>query len=432
MVYPGRKTCPLITMISFNFMSEKNIFDAFHEKMLASFPAMYREANEFEAIGITLCLTPIVQPDLLDNLIKEELGAEGDFPMVGGIRGAQHRGILPTGETWMYFCCGNDTDKRIGFIQTIPQYLSLPASLLNIEAALPGEPFLSGRLVFSAYFRKHFQNYSLVYEQRFSNLMLGGFIESQLSLNDLVLTEPVTRSIEEIRHWQHFNESANGSIAFSKRVKQGLKCIFFGKSGTGKTQTAAIIARELDKKIYRIDLSQIVSKYIGETEKNLSKIFEAAEHKGWILFFDEGDALFGKRTSVNSSNDRYANQEVAYLLQRIEDFPGIIIISTNLKENIDTAFLRRFQIIAEFSMPDKNQRREIWEKLLSELPGYNVTINGPEWEEITKTELSGGSITNIVNYALLKAHYLQTNIQFPLIKEGIIRELRKENRLAFL
>lgn len=401
--------------------------------MQACFPAMYAEADDYEKVGITLCLIPIVQSDLLDNFIKQEFGIEGDFPLAGGIRGNQHRGILPTGETWMYCVCGNDADKRIAFIQSVPQYLSHDTALLNIEASLPGEPFLSGRLAFSNYFRRHFQQDSIVYEQRFSNLMLGGFIESQLSLDDLVLTESVKRSLEEIRHWQYFHDHTNGDIPFTKRIKQGLKVFFFGKPGTGKTQTAAIIANELNKKIYRIDLAQIVSKFIGETEKNLSKIFEAAEHKGWILFFDEGDALFGKRTSVNSSNDRYANQEVAYLLQRIEDYPGIIIISTNLKENIDFAFLRRFQIMAEFAMPDKQQRRIIWEKLFSELPpSCGINIGPTEWEEIIKTELSGGSITNVVYYTLLKATYSGVKIELPLIKEGIIRELNKDDRIAFL
>lgn len=413
-------------------MSDQNLYDGFHQKMQAMFPAMYAEANEFEAIGISLCLIPIVQSDLLDNFIKQEFGAEGDFPLAGGIRGTQHRGIIPTGETWMYCCCGSDIDQRVQFIQSIPQYLTIPSALLNIEPALPGEPFLSGRLAFSPYFRKQYQDHLMVYEQRFSNLNLGGFISTSLKLDDLVLTEPVKQSIEEISHWQYFQEHRNGSVAFAKRLKQGLKVIFFGKSGTGKTQTATIIAQQLGKPIYRIDLSQIVSKYIGETEKNLSKIFEAAEHKDWILFFDEGDALFGKRTSVNSSNDRYANQEVAYLLQRIEDYPGIIIISTNLKENIDPAFLRRFQIMAEFPMPDQPQRRAIWEKLLAELPAGTVDLADRDWDEITKTELSGGGITNIVHYALLKSTYQQTAIGLPLIKEGIIRELRKENRLTSL
>lgn len=408
------------------------ILQEFQDKMQAAFPELYTVPDEYERVGISLCLIPIVQSDLLDTLVKQEFGAEGDFPLVGGSRGNQHRGIMPTGETWMYCCCGNNTDARIGFIQNIPQYLSHPSALLNIEPALPGEPFLSGRLVFSSHFRKLFQHYSLVYEQRFSSLNLGGFISTTLTLDDLVLTEPVKRSIEEITHWQHYQQQPTANLVFTKRLKTGLKVIFFGKSGTGKTQTATIIAQELGRPIYRIDLSQIVSKYIGETEKNLSKIFEAAEHKDWVLFFDEGDALFGKRTSVNSSNDRYANQEVAYLLQRIEDYPGIIIISTNLKENIDPAFLRRFQIIAEFPMPDQPQRKAIWEKLLAELPKGSVELADREWDEVAKTELSGGGITNIVHYALLKSTYQQSPIGLPLLKEGIIRELRKQNRLTSL
>jgi hypothetical protein len=407
-------------------------FESVHQSLHQSFADMYAEADEGEAIGITLCLLPVIYPDFLDNYIRQEFGQEGDFPLPGGVRGTQHRGILPTGETWAFFCCGNDGEKRITFIQSIPQYLSHPQALLNIEGAPAGEPFLAGRLEFSAYFRKQFQHHSLIYEQRFSNMALGGFIETGLSLQDLVLPESVTASINEILYWQAFQENKQDNQAFARRIKQGLKVMFFGKPGTGKTQTAAILAADLKKRIYRIDLSQIVSKYIGETEKNLSRIFEAAESRQWILFFDEGDALFGKRTSVNSSNDRYANQEVAYLLQRMEDFEGIIIVSTNLRENIDAAFLRRFQIIVEFPMPGKTERKEIWKKLFSELPGYTVSMSEAEWEEITKIELSGGGITNIVNYALLKANYLKTGLHFPLIKEGIVRELRKENRLTSL
>ncbi len=413
-------------------MNELSAFKSFHISMLTAFPGMFAEADEYEVTGILLCLIPIIQPDVFDVLIKEEFGSEGDFPMIGGVRGTQHRGIMPTGETWMYCCCKSNLDKRMAFIQSIPQYLQHPTALLNIEAAQPGEPFLSGRLVFSSYFRHQFQQESIIFEQRLSNLSLGGFIQTGLTLNDLVLSEQVTNGIEEIKHWQYFQKKSPGNLLFSKRIKPGLKILFYGKSGTGKTQTAAILGNDLAKKVYRTDLSQVVSKYIGETEKNLSKIFEAAGHQEWILFFDEGDALFGKRTSVNSSNDRYANQEVAYLLQRIEDYPGIIIISTNLKENIDPAFLRRFQVITEFAMPDKHQRRQIWSKLLAELSEPYCALTEEEWNELSKTELSGGAITNIVNYALLKANYQDTAIQFPLLKEGIIRELRKENRLTSL
>ena len=414
-------------------MNTTNTFIDFHNKIQQEFANLYKDADEHESIGITLCLMPIIQADLLESIIKQEFGQEGDFPLFGGIKGTQYRGILPTGETWMYFCCGNDTQKRIQFIQRIPNYLSNAESLLNIEPAIQGEPFLSGRLVFSNLFRTQFQNEQLIYEQRFSNLLLGNFLQTNLQLSDLVLSENILQSIDEIKHWQHFYQDESLSkITFSKRIKSGLKILFYGKSGTGKTQTAAILGNELKHLVYRIDLSQVVSKYIGETEKNLSKIFDIAEQKKWILFFDEGDAIFGKRTSVNSSNDRYANQEVAYLLQRMEEYNGIIILSTNLKENIDAAFLRRFQIITEFALPDKSQRIEIWKKLLAEIPDERHKLSEKEVDEIANYELSGAAITNVVNYALLKSNYNNSAIQQTLIKEGIVRELRKENRLTSL
>ncbi len=410
---------------------DNNLFFAFQDKMSSAFPAFYSE-DEYEKIGVTLCLIPTFQPDLLDNFIKKEFGVEGDYPLIGGIRGTNHRGIMPTGETWMYFCCKNFTASRINFIQNIHDYLENEKAFLNIESHLPDEPFLSGRLTFSKYFRQLFQAESILYEPPFSDLKLGNFIHTNLILNDLVLDQEIENCVEEIKHWQYFNENSNSNSPFFSRVKPGMKMLFYGKSGTGKTQTAAIIANDLGKKIYRIDLSQIVSKYIGETEKNLSKIFEVAEHKGWILFFDEGDALFAKRTAVSSANDRYANQEVAYLLQRIEDYSGIIIISTNLKENIDAAFLRRFNNIVEFPMPDTQQRNAIWQKILSELVDNQIDINSEEWDEIAKIELSGGAITNIINYVMLKSNFTKTPINYSLVKLGIIRELRKENRLTSL
>lgn len=155
--------------------------------------------------------------------------------------------------------------------------------------------------------------------------------------------------------------------------------------------------------VYRVDLSMIVSKYIGETEKNLAKVFDMAENRNWILFFDEADALFGKRTSTNTSNDRHANQEVAYLLQRIEDFPGTVILATNLKSNIDEAFSRRFQSIIYFPMPDEELRAVLWRNMLPK------QWLGDDAEELIATaaqaELSGGSIANVVRRCAIRIIY---------------------------
>ncbi len=409
------------------------LFNAFYRQVLDMYPELFDEADQQEHLGICLCLMPILEPGLPDRIAREDLELpDGEHPLLGGTKGAQHRGILPTGQTWAYFCTGQDMLRRAGFIEAMPGYFSLDAALLALEQALPGEPLLSGKLVFSPYFRKKHHGHKLIVEQRLSDIRMGSYLKTALKLPDLVLTGEVLDAIREINHWQYFNEMLREKPLFTKRIKPGLKVLFHGKPGTGKTQVAAILGNDLERSVYRVDLSQVVSKYIGETEKNLGKVFDLAGYRNWILFFDEGDALFGKRTSVNSSHDRYANQEVAYLLQRIEDYPGIVIISTNLKDNIDPAFLRRFQIVAEFSIPDRPQRKAIWQKLLSEMNGLELDIKEDDFEELSQTELSGGSITNAVSYAMQKAIFEKEPISVPLLKTGIIRELRKENRLMSL
>ncbi|MEJ0103902.1 MAG: ATP-binding protein [Bacteroidota bacterium] len=179
--------------------------------------------------------------------------------------------------------------------------------------------------------------------------------------------------------------------------------------------------------VYRIDLSAIVSKYIGETEKNLSGIFNIASHKNWILFFDEADALFGKRTAANSSNDRFANQQTAYLLQRIEDFPGIVILATNLKANIDEAFSRRFQAMIHFNMPGPEERYRLW---ISAFTGTCTLDPGIDLHKIAEEyELAGGAIINILrNCALSVIRRQDTVVQPAELYESIRREFKKDNK----
>jgi SpoVK/Ycf46/Vps4 family AAA+-type ATPase len=157
--------------------------------------------------------------------------------------------------------------------------------------------------------------------------------------------------LKDIRNWivQQPEFSANKEL--NQEIKKGYSILFHGSAVKNKLATAEKLGKEFNKKVYRVDLSQLISKYIGETEKNLSAVFEKAEKKDWILFFDEADVLFGKRTNVRDSHDKYANQEVSYLLQRIEEYHGVVIIATNFKANIDSAFLRRFHTILHFSPP---------------------------------------------------------------------------------
>ena len=172
---------------------------------------------------------------------------------------------------------------------------------------------------------------------------------------------------------------------------------------------------------------KIVSKYIGETEKNLSTLFQLSENKNWILFFDEADALFGKRTEMTDAKDKYANQETSYLLQRIEEFQGLIILATNFKPNIDSAFLRRFQSIVYFKLPGISQREKLWEKALSRLPGENQV---DVLKMANEYEIAGGFINNAVQFAWLNARKNNSKIitnQDVLL--GIKREYAKEGKI---
>jgi SpoVK/Ycf46/Vps4 family AAA+-type ATPase len=176
-------------------------------------------------------------------------------------------------------------------------------------------------------------------------------LTTDLSWKNLVLDKETMKRVEEIKNWVKHSSSLIPGKNIDKKLKPGYSSLFYGPSGIGKTVTAALIGRECNMAVYKIDLSTVVSKYIGETEKNLELLFANVKGKNWILFFDEADALFGKRSEVKDAHDKYANQETAYLLQRIEDYPGLVILASNMKGNIDEAFTRRFNSILHFPFP---------------------------------------------------------------------------------
>lgn len=181
----------------------------------------------------------------------------------------------------------------------------------------------------------------------------------------------------------------------------GITALFAGESGTGKTMAAEVLANELNLDLYRIDLSAVVSKYIGETERNLRRLFDAADESGAILLFDEADALFGKRSEVKDSHDRYANIEVSYLLQRMEAYRGLAILTTNMKAALDQAFHRRLRFVIQFPFPDASQREAIWRSMF---PAATPT-DGLDYAKLAKLHMAGGNIRNIaLNAAFLAAH----------------------------
>jgi SpoVK/Ycf46/Vps4 family AAA+-type ATPase len=194
--------------------------------------------------------------------------------------------------------------------------------------------------------------------------------------------------------------------------------LFAGASGTGKTMAAEVLANALRLDLYRIDLSTVVSKYIGETEKNLRRVFDTAEDGGAILFFDEADALFGKRSEVKDSHDRYANIEISYLLQRMESYRGLAILATNMKGALDTAFLRRLRLVVNFPFPDAEMRARIWQSIFpARTPTENLNI-----DTLARLEIAGGNIRNIA----LNAAFLAAGSAQPVRMQHLAQAARAE------
>ncbi|BAZ30210.1 ATPase central domain-containing protein [Cylindrospermum sp. NIES-4074] len=201
----------------------------------------------------------------------------------------------------------------------------------------------------------------------------------------------------------------------------GISALFAGVSGTGKTTSAEVLANELRLDLYRIDLSAVASKYIGETEKNLRRIFDAAEAGAAILLFDEADALFGKRSDVKDARDRYANMEVSYLLQRMEEYQGLAILTSNLKDSIDTAFMRRIRFFVKFDFPDVNQRKEIWQRIFPK----DTPTNELDYDKLARLNVAGGHIRNIALNAAFVAADVREPVMMKHIKQAALIEYMK-------
>ncbi|MEU7486803.1 ATP-binding protein [Streptomyces sp. NPDC042319] len=222
---------------------------------------------------------------------------------------------------------------------------------------------------------------------------LGRRIEPRAGWNDLVLADRQLRILQEIVAHVRRRGTVYQDWGFAKSLRSGLgvTALFAGGSGTGKTLAAEVMAKELGLDLFIIDLSQVVSKYIGETEKNLSRVFDAAERGGALLLFDEADALFGKRSEVKDSHDRYANLEVSYLLMRMEAYRGLAVLTTNMKKALDSAFMRRIRFVVDFPFPAESERAEIWRRVLPS----KAPTKGIDPALLAQLTVAGGSIRNI-------------------------------------
>jgi len=256
--------------------------------------------------------------------------------------------------------------------------------------------------------------------------VLAERIEPKATWDDIVLPPTEAGLLHHVAEQVAQRATVYEKWGFGKKMSRGLgiSALFAGDSGTGKTMAAEVIANDLRLNLYRIDLSAVISKYIGETEKNLRRLFDAAENGGAILFFDEADALFGKRSEVKDSHDRYANIEINYLLQRMEAYRGLAILATNMKSALDTAFMRRLRFIVRFPFPGVAERKAIWQRVFpATMPKGMV-----DYDRLARLNITGGNIHSIALNAAFLAARAAAPLTMRMILEAARAEFRKNER----
>lgn len=397
----------------------------------STFHAFVRQADlsDDERVILLLAMAPHARPQMLDVFFTQNKETQRGFAEFGGLQGKAHSGFLPTVETALFILAGQDLNRRFELMQLFdPEHLFFQKKILRLTEVETDEPLGARRIDVGEDFL-HRSLYAGPLNPQFGPGFPARQLKTGFRWDELVLDPYTHEQLEELKAWLQYGETMMKTWELERKMMPGYRCLFHGPPGTGKSLTAALLGQVSDRRVYCIDLSLIISKYIGETEKNLEKVFAQAEEKNWLLFFDEADALFGKRTQVNDSHDRFANQETSYLLQRVEIFPGVVILATNLKSNIDEAFSRRFQAVIHFPMPDKKLRCQLWKQSFSPMTKLSEDI---ELKKIAaKYELTGGAIMNVIRYCslmALKRH--SSEIIFEDLEQGILREFNKEGRSA--
>ncbi|MEL6556575.1 MAG: ATP-binding protein [Bacteroidota bacterium] len=381
-----------------------------------------------ERLLLCLAIIPHVKPEALDILLSKNKDYDRRFSEFGGVLLEGHNGLIATVDTALFLVAGGDLSKRLRYQKAFAgDFKLISLGIIDRFGQRSGMPLNSGVWMVSREYSEQLL-IGKTYQAVFSADFPAQRIQSGLEWDDLVVSKSTARSLQEIKDWVQHEQVIMDDFGLGRRLKPGYKSLFYGPPGTGKTMSAALLGKVTHKSVYRVDISMVVSKYIGETEKNLAKVFDQAQKHGWILFFDEADSLFGKRTQVSSANDRYGNQEIGYLLQRIEDFDGVVLLATNLMDNIDEAFSRRFQSMVEFRMPGVEERHKLWSQSFSSKMPLDDKVD--LWKLAEKFEISGGLMMNVVRKCTLNAITQgKTTITLQNLETAIRRELQKEGIL---
>jgi AAA+ superfamily predicted ATPase len=395
------------------------------ESPYARFTAHY-QLSFAERTAVVLSLIPHIRPQLLDLFFSKNAAFDRKFTEFGGVWGGPDGDFTPSGETLAFILAGNDLEMRFSLPALFAgDHFFARHNILRLEPDAD-ESTMKAPLRLSPEYLSYFTT-GRPRRPDFGANFPARYIETELNWDDLVLHPGTLKQVQEIETWLRHGETLMTDWGMAPKLRPGYRSLFYGPPGTGKTMTACLLGKSTGRDVYKVDLSLVVSKYIGETEKNLAKVFDQAQHKGWLLFFDEADALFGRRSQTKDAHDRYANQEVSFLLQRIETFDGIAILASNRRDELDEAFARRFESVIFFPIPRPEERLRLWRQGFSPQAQLEAAL---DLEQIARDHtLSGGSIMNVIRYASLQAlDGGQTTIAQDDVIQGIRREYAKEGK----
>lgn len=386
-----------------------------------------------ERLTLLVALAPHLQPDILDIFFIQNKDYDRAYTEFGGVRAPNFNGFIPTGQTVAFLLGPNDLAQRFALQEIFSAgHFFARHDILKLENLSPGEPLLSGRLTISDEYLNLF-TVGEKCEPDFSSKFPANAITTNLEWEDLVLDRHTLTGVIEIQDWIKHSSTLLKDWGLDKKIKPGYRTLFYGPAGTGKTLTACLLGKQAGQAVYRLNLSVALANFIGETEKNLSDIFNRAERNNWILFVDEAEALFGNPVQNGGFNDGDTGRGVAYLKQRVADFPGVMIVSANLKSKPNDTFSRYFQSMICFGMPAVAQRTILWKKAFSGKLQCEALLAEKMDEIALKYELTGGAIINVLRYSALMAVKRGDNeIRYKDVVAGIQREVAEEGRAVDL
>jgi hypothetical protein len=384
--------------------------------------------SDRERLLLICSLVPHIAAETFTSRVRdEEKELKLRYPLLGGYFDATFTNFVPTLQTVIFLLAGDDMSSMLyNYLFLVERSTLIREQIITLNAVSTSQDDTN--------MKNHAVKLAPEYVQYiisgkkprpdFGRAFPASLITTGLDWDQLVVKPAVRLELDRIIRWEQQGRRMLDKV--NNRLNASFTCLFYGPSGSGKTLAVQLLGKTLGIDVFRIDLSMIVSKYIGETEKNLAYLFDRAKGKNWILFFDEADALFGKRTDITDSKDKWANLEMSYLLQRMEEHNGLTILASNLKDNIDNAMSRRFQSVIYFNRPLKEERIDLWKKLLPSPFAYHPKL---DFNELGKFELTGGNIINVVKAACLEAVCRNSEvIDSQDLADAIKREFAKENR----